>query len=483
MSLTLGPQPFVAPLGPAPEPVAQTYVLLAMGQSNMVDQSANDSAVAWPANAQVMDTRDDSYGAAANPLYWLETNPGADTADWQSGPGQLVKHFAINWCAANPTATLLIVPAARGGTGFLGDWLANGARLYTETLRLLDQAFADHPGAQFLAMLAQHGENDASDDNRVYRWNAAEMIAKLRARYGVPALPVIWGEPGPAAQFTLTTGPAYDDIRAQIRALPAMLPHVATAREADVATFDGLSDLDNLHFDQASQKLLGGLHYQALATAQGNVSVSLPDVALVWQMAGEHGFTSFDMPTHDIAPGDTLVVLAGAHRSSGTPTITGITANGTAGVSHLAQLVVQSSRIGLSVASVTPAAIPAGVMSVTLTGGINAALGGALSVWRVRGGIAPGAGAFGHDAALGALSVTLSAGLPGPVAMLGYAVDTGGAVSFTGDGTAEAEGAGNTNAAYFTARRADPTGAGATLSLTPSQAPSHVCGMVAVALG
>ena len=476
---TLGPGPYLRPSAAQP----QTQVMLAIGQSNMVDYSTNDATIDWPANALVFDTRTDSIAAPVPPLYWLETNPANDTADWETGPGQLTKHFAIDWCAAHPADTLIVVPAARGASGFDGDWMADGTgRLYSEAERLLDTVFATHPGAHFLAVLAQHGERDGSDDNRCYEWMAAQLIGRLRDRYAVPDLPVIWGEPGPAAQFTGTATPGHDAVRTQIRRLPARIPHVATAHAANPAVFDALEDGgDGLHFDRASQKLLGGLHHAALAAARTNVPVT-PDVAFIWQTAGLQGWSAFDIPCHDIAAGDRLVVLAAGHKSAGDLHLTGLSANGTSGTVHLAQTVAQTTRIGLSVASVLPATVPDTALMPLSLSWANSPSGCAISVWRIRGGAGVSAGAIAHHAALGPMSCDLTDGLPGTALMLAYAVDTGGPITFTGDGLAEAEGPGGMQYTHFSARSAAVAGETASLSLTPSTTPSHACGMVAVAV-
>ncbi|MDO5758705.1 MAG: sialate O-acetylesterase [Rhodobacterales bacterium] len=484
MFFDFGPRPYYQSTQATSSPVApRTSVLLAIGQSNMVDQSSNDNAVPWPTNALIMDTQTLGYAPAAAPVKWLESNPGV-TANWQTGAGQLVKHFAIKWCAANPEDTLIVVPCARGGTGFSGEWVASGnGRLYNETIRLLDQIFTDHPDADFLAVLAQHGEADGKSNNRAYQWCATGLIASIRHRYDVQALPAIWGEPGPGARFSVTSAPGYDVVRTQIRDLPGQLCHVATAREADAAAFDALTDLDKLHFDQASQKILGGLHYDALATARANTTVTLPDAALIWQTAGEQGWLNYNIPTEGMDAGDTLVILAAVHRSSGNPVIQTATVNGEAATMHLQESVIQGSRLGLAVGSVTLSAAPVGsTVPVDLTWG-SLPLGGAISIWRIRGGASLPAGSFGHAASLGPVSVDLAADVPGTVLMLGYAVDTGQVIDFAGDGASLAEGPGNTNAAYFTARQFVHGGGAATVALNPSAAPNKVCGMVAVAVG
>ena len=309
------------------------------------------------------------------------------------------------------------------------------------------------------------------------------MITKIRDRYNAPKLPVVWGEPGPVTQFGTTAGAGYDAVRAQIRALPTQLSYVATVREEDSTTFDALTALDGLHFNQASQKVLGDLHYAALTTAQGHTEANLPDVALIWQTVGEHGWLSYDIPAMDLEAGDTLVVLAAGHRSSGQPFIDAATLGGESAAVHLQELSVLARRIGLSVASVTLSAAPTGgTIPIALTWRSIPA-GGGVSIWRVKGGTTLTPGSFGHDANLGPLAVDLTAGLPGMALTLAYAVDTAQNITFSGNGTFVVEGPCNTNAAYFTSRHSTHAGGTATLMLTPSATPDRVCGMVAVAVG
>lgn len=482
MPLSTGPNVSIHTSRPKPLTAAPGgyRVLLGLGQSNMVDQSPDDAAVAWPDGVLVMDTITETYAPPAPPLRWLERTPGA-SQDWDSGPGQSLKHFAIDWCAANPGETLIVLPAARGGTGFDGDWTANGTgALYDETIRLLDKLFTDYPQASFAAAVMQHGERDASNDNRCYLWNALEMVAKIRARYGAPELPFIWGEPG---QFSSTTGAGFDAVRTQIRALPTFMHGVATARSEDSAAYDALNDLgDGLHFDQPSQKVLGALDYAALATATANAHTTLPSVAHIWQTAGEPNWTAFDIVCDDLAAGDTLLVLALAHRSTGQPFINTLSANGDAATLHLGEFVQQTRRIGASVASVTLSSDPAGGIVPLAIDWQSNPTGGVLSVWRVRGAASFPAGSIARDYALGPMSTDLTANLPGTVAALAYAVDTTAAQVFLGDGQEIVGGPGSTNAVYFSARQLPVAGPSATFSVAPSSAPSHVCGMIAVGI-
>lgn len=474
----------VAPLSrPVPGAEPQTYVLLAFGQSNMVDQSSDDQTVDWPANVQILNTESETLEAPVSPLTWLESRPG-ETGNWETGPGQLVKAFCRAWSQDHPEDQLIVVPAARGGTGFIEEnWMANGqGRLYNEAVRLLDGLFTTQPAAQFLAVLAQHGERDGKQDNHMYLWNAQQFILKLRARYNRPDLPVIWGEPGPVAQFSVINEPGYEVIRQQIRQLPDSLAYVATARAADPAIYDGLNSLDGLHFERASQQALGNLHHRALAHAQTNSSlVASADVKHIWLSSDEQGYLSFEAVGADVQAGDQLVLLACAHRGSGTPTVGAAQFNGDTATLHLSELIVQNRRLGLSVASVTLTADPVDdLIPVALDWGTTPA-SAVISIWRIRG-AAPGVDADNvrFAANLGGLSVDLSAGLPGTVLSLAYGAHTGGSVQFSGDATSLLSGPSNGSSTYFQLGETLHDGSAQTLSFTPSEVPDRVCGAIAV---
>lgn len=156
-------------------------ILLAMGQSNMVDRSGADATAIWPENVQIFDPASEMLVAPTKNLNWLPSVPGA-TTDHDSGPGHAVRIFATHWCTEHPDRPLYVLPAARGGTGFKDEWYADGSGpLYNETVRLLDSLLSQVPEAEMIAALMQNGERDAGQKNACYQWNAIEMIARLRA--------------------------------------------------------------------------------------------------------------------------------------------------------------------------------------------------------------------------------------------------------------------------------------------------------------
>ena len=440
-------------------------VLLAMGQSNMVDRSGADTTAVWPSQVQVFDPSSDALVPPTKNLTWLPSVPGA-TTDFDRGPGHAVRVFATHWCQAHPDRPLYILPVARGGTGFKDEWYADGTGpLYNETTRLLDVLLAQHPKAEIIAGIMQNGERDAGQKNACYQWNAVELIARLRERYGA-ALPFVWGEPG---NFSGTSSSDFDRVRAQIRALPNCVPALSTARAQDGAQYDSLTDIgDGMHFDRAGQEALGQMYFEALSKLSG--AVSHPAVALVWQSAGIPNWNSFDVAAYDIQSGDQLLVLTAAHRSSGNAYPDSVSLNGqTAQVLYRGVQEV-TTRVALSASVVTLFETPETPLVSLQCSWEKQPLGGAISIWRIRG---REIGLPQLD--IGTGSLTLEGASGGVMAALAYGVDTAGELGFSGLDHVSVEGAGNV---YATSFAAGLVAAAGTVTITPQRISSHGCGVI-----
>lgn len=442
-------------------------VVLAMGQSNMVDRSGADATAVWPEGVLVFDPSLEALVPPTKNLNWLPSVPGA-TTDFDSGPGHAVRIFATQWCAANPGRPLYILPAARGGTGFKDEWYADGAGpLFNETVRLLDSLLAQIPGAEVIAALMQNGERDAGQKNACYQWNAVEMVARLRARFGSD-IAFVWGEPG---NFSATGTSDFTRILSQIRALPAVVPALACTRSRDVALYDSLTDIgDGLHFDRAGQEVLGQLDFDALSALSG--APSLPDIALVWQSAGIPDWNNFDIACYDVQAGDRLLILTAAHRSSGNAYPDTIDVDGNA--ADLLHRSVQevTTRLAVSAFQVLLPEAPASPLISIQCSWEKLPLGGAISVWRIRGNEA---GA--PQVAIGTGHLTVSGVTEGSMAALLYGVDTAGEIGFSGISEPMVSGTGNVYATSFAAGSLAPAGE---VTVSPDRTPSHGCGLIAV---
>ncbi len=442
-------------------------IVLAMGQSNMVDRSGADATAVWPDNVLIFDPATEALVPPSKNLTWLPSVPGV-TTDYDSGPGHAVRVFATQWCAAHPDRSLYIVPAARGGTGFKDEWYADGTGpLFNETVRLLDNLLAQNPRAEVVAALMQNGERDAGQQNACYHWNAVEMVARLRARFGAD-MPFVWGEPG---NFSATASADFARVRKQIRALPESLPAVACARSQDAALYDGLTDIgDGLHFDRASQEVLGQLDFEALSALSG--APSLPDIALIWQSAGIPDWNSFDIASYDVQAGDQLVILTAAHRSSGNAYPETLAVNGVAADVLHRSVEAVTTRLSLSASVVTMPDTPETPLIRLQFSWEKLPLGGAISVWRIR-----GQQISAPLSAIGTGDLALATAADVPVALLAYGVDTAGELGFSGMGDVLVEGAGNVYATSFAAGLVTPSGQAI---ISPDRTPSHGCGVIAV---
>ncbi len=444
-------------------------VILALGQSNMVDRSGADATAVWPDAVRIFDPSTEEIALPTKNLNWLPSVPGA-TTDFDSGPGHAIRIFAGLWCAQNPDRLLYVLPAARGGTGFKDEWYADGSGvLYNETVRLLDALLDQLSGAEIVAAVMQNGERDAGQQNACYQWNAIEMIARLRGRYEQD-IPFIWGEPG---QFSATQSADFARIRAQIRALPTEVPGFACARDQNQSLYDSLPDIgDGLHFDRAGQEALGQMDFDALASLSG--PVSLPGVALVWQSAGIPDWNNFDIAAYDLQAGDRLVFLTAAHRSSGNAYPETMEINGeSAAILHTSVHEV-TTRLALSASTVSLTETPASPLLPVAISWQKQPLGGAISVWRVR-----GKSVGTPQVSVGTGSMTLTGSESGEMFLLAYGVDTAGEVVFEGGGETVVSGAGNVYATSFASQKVDATGE---VVLTPQSTPSHGCGVIGLPL-
>ncbi|WP_338082458.1 sialate O-acetylesterase [Donghicola mangrovi] len=441
-------------------------ILLAMGQSNMVDRSGADATALWPAKVSIFDPATETLVPPTKNLNWVPSVPGA-TADYDEGPGHAVRVFATHWCGAHPDRELIVLPAARGGTGFKDEWYADGSGvLFNEMVRLLDSLLEQAPDAEIVAGLMQNGERDAGQKNACYQWNALELIARIRDRYSAE-IPFVWGEPG---NFASTSGTDFARVRAQIRELPSVAPSVALGRDLAPETYDGLTDIgDGLHFDRNSQEVLGQLDYAALGAL--SEEVSQPDVALIWQSAGIPDWNNFDIAAYDVRAGDTLLMLTAAHRSSGNAYPDAVWIAGQSATILSRSVTVVTTRLALSASTVTLTVDPLSPLLPVACTWQKQPLGGAISIWRIR-----NITLADVQTSVGTGALTLTGGAEG-MAFMVYAVDTVGELPFSGEGTVLVEGSGNVFATSFSTRE---VGTAESITLTPDRTPSHGCGVIGV---
>lgn len=222
-----------------PPPRSQFQIYLLMGQSNMAgrdtrklaDQVDNPHILALDPNGQWVVARDPIFAQRGR------TKPGA-------GPGI---PFAQTLLRAHPGITIGLVPCAVGGTS-LGHWV-RGADLYERALRMARVAARS---GVISGVLWQQGESDTTreKDAATYAGRLARLLGDLRQDLGQPDLPIVVGQLG--GFLSPHKYPYVDRVRAAIRRVPGMVPHVGYADSA------GLGDRgDGLHFSADAQQVFG----------------------------------------------------------------------------------------------------------------------------------------------------------------------------------------------------------------------------------
>ena len=168
--------------------------------------------------------------------------------------------FARAYIAARPPGRrILLVPAAVGGTGFANGRWNPGDDLFEGAVRRTRAALAAAPHACFAAILWHQGEADVGAlSGPDYAARLSRTVAAFRARIGgARRVPFVTGrfEPG-----WVKPTPAQDAI---LDALAHLTDTVALTINVSADGLAGNPD-DRIHFDAASQRLLGQRYYEGL---------------------------------------------------------------------------------------------------------------------------------------------------------------------------------------------------------------------------
>lgn len=186
--------------------------------------------------------------------------------------------FGKQLAAVRPAnRTVLLVPAASGGTGFFrGNWLPNGD-LYVDAVKRVNAALAQNPAGNCLAAILWHqGEDDVQSTlpYAEYQFRLDEMVRNFRAAVSggqASDVPFVGGELSP--EWTAPEPGRKPAINAIIQAMPSRLAYVSVVRVEGLRSnlTQGLS-AGAVHFDAASQRELGLRYFAALSSANQNTS-------------------------------------------------------------------------------------------------------------------------------------------------------------------------------------------------------------------
>jgi Carbohydrate esterase, sialic acid-specific acetylesterase len=178
-----------------------------------------------------MFTKDRQWVPAKDPVHFDKPVAGVG----------LCSEFARQIVSANPKTTVGLIPCAMGGSS-LDEWKPGG-ELYSNAVARTRSAMKN---GTLAGILWHQGEADSAHDKvAAYPKKFAAMIGQLRKDLSVENMPVIVGELG---RF-LAAGAEFN------AALPEVVRRVPRCA---CVTSEGLSDRgDHLHFDSASQRILG----------------------------------------------------------------------------------------------------------------------------------------------------------------------------------------------------------------------------------
>ena len=229
-------------------------IFLLIGQSNMAGRGVVEEQDRQPIPRVFMLNKPMEWVPAVDPVHF-------DKPDI-AGVG-LARSFGKLLAAADPNASIGLVPAAFGGTS-LEEWKAGG-KLYEEAVRRAK--FAMRSG-KLRGILWHQGEADAGKQELAssYRQRFSAMIAQLHADLGEPGVPVVVGQLGEfLSEGATPRSPFASVVDEQLAMVPLTVPHSA------FVSSNGLtSNPDHLHFDARSQREFGRRYALAFLSVDGS---------------------------------------------------------------------------------------------------------------------------------------------------------------------------------------------------------------------
>ncbi|PRY24901.1 protein of unknown function (DUF303) [Aliiruegeria haliotis] len=268
-----------------------TEVFLLAGQSNMAGRADFDGGQLYPTGVMQY-TRAGTLVAATPPL---------DHHSPQAGSMGLSLQFAIDYTTARPNRDLVLLPAAQGGSGFADGHWNSGDDLYEDLVARANTLFAENPTFRLAGILWQQGEADSKsvEAAEAYGDRLAAMVASLRndVTAASATTPFVCG--GLLPSIPVDAFPYSATVQDTLKEIQTRLTHVA------FASSDGLTDIgDDLHFDAASLRLLGGRFHTALSDL--NSELVDAEVDHVETEAIGHWMFGADNPNHDGQAGNSL---------------------------------------------------------------------------------------------------------------------------------------------------------------------------------
>jgi len=234
--------------GAAPQ---ETHVFLLAGQSNMVGRPTFDGGAGYPSGtlqypkATGYPTYTDTTTIAASPPlgHW----------DAQAGDMGLALQFTIDYVNATG-ASVVLIPAADGGTGFSGNHWNPGDAQYDHAVDATNALMTANSDWIFKGILWHQGESDQTNNSFSQQFH--KMIQQMREDINEAdqETPFILGEllaggsqTTPLNSGVLTNTPTYNYFTALVSS-------------------GSLTSYDNLHFDAASLRTFGTRYRTSFAS-------------------------------------------------------------------------------------------------------------------------------------------------------------------------------------------------------------------------
>ncbi|MEP5760248.1 MAG: sialate O-acetylesterase [Litoreibacter sp.] len=254
-----------------PNPASRpTHVFLLAGQSNATCRAAFDGGVDWPSNVYQMERWHPLEPVDSQPIENLVPPNEASLLPasrplhhhYRTTPEQFgwALQFSLDYLAMHPGIDVVLIPCARGATGFSDMRWRPGDDLYEDAVLRSNTLLTTHPEFLFQGILWHQGERDANEEmsSSQYTSHLDAMIAGMRAdiEAAVEDTPFILGEMLPSY---VEQAPERQAIQTVIQDTPNRI------NQTSVVVADGTQGSDTVHFNAESMRLIGARYASALA--------------------------------------------------------------------------------------------------------------------------------------------------------------------------------------------------------------------------
>lgn len=225
-------------------------IVVAIGQSNMEGNNNGKDRAPNPRIKQY--NQSDAV---------VDANDNLDHYAGTTGAGPAYSFCELILPFLNSNRTLLIVPAALGGTGFDDDRWNPGDDLYTNAVAQVNEAKALTGTNRVIVALWQQGESDVGDENTNYRQQFDTFVSSFRTAISESNLPFVVGTMPPLWVDNVTIRSLWDN---WIRTAYQRVPYLGS-----IDTDGGLL-FDAIHYDDVSMREIGNRYFSGFIAAYQN---------------------------------------------------------------------------------------------------------------------------------------------------------------------------------------------------------------------